>query len=466
MKKTITFILIFVIIFNFINLNIVEADLEDNIKYAFYSFIVALNAYNVYTFSINSLEKLFNSFYDSMDSMERNEFVNSLKYAVGSNGIINIHMLYGINSWIREMFKKGFNTKEIPYNPIVDDIQLTESEFRKVKEKRFDIRETRIGSFYINGYGAYVNVGIQPSKCTISYSNGEYHTMNGAPDPPLYGNEWYITIQLRTESDGNDYVRVYVSNTVAQKAIYIPYRGSIDHTTYDKVNYYAGEAVDYPMEKEVDDRPLSLPIPLPSHGIPGVTQDGNNVVFDGTIDQFLDAIKDNIDYLDYAIDKVIDNAQSISHPIVDTVADTITWPATDVIDYPVPGIDYPDTTIPDSVESGIGETNSILQGIGSFIESIFAEPSVELDLLPLSNVNLKEKFPFCLPFDLSRLITGLESNDKQAPEIDFKFKVYNEEYSIPINFEIFNNIAIIVNWFVLIIFIIGLILISRKLIGG
>ncbi len=463
-EKFIAITLIFIMLFNIIGYKKVNADMDNITKAGLIAFLITMNIYNVATNTTNAVMTLFNDFWSKKTNSEQNDFVNSFKNVWKNSftsGIISVVSMPMIHSWIRENFSSGYNNKikeGIKSDLIINNFQS--------HEKVFYLNETRQGSYYVNGYGAKVVVGIPPNKTIIQFSNGQVKTYSGVPDPSPYVNK-YFTIRVRYDKNTNK-VQVHSYWAANQDWVYIPYVGIIEDSETEIINYYAGEAVDYPMERDVEDKYIPLPVPDVGMGIPGLDYDvGGNRVYDGTVDQFLDDALGNADYLDSTIDKLLEGGYNTSLPNVNVDAGTITWPATGSVTYPDTGvIEYPDVTIPEGIEEGIGETNSILQGIGSFVESIFSAPTVELDLSPLTNVNLKEKFPFCLPFDLSNLITGLKVDDAEVPNIELNFEVLNDEYTIPLNFDIFSDWAIIVNWFVLILFIIGLIMISRKLIGG
>ncbi len=486
-KKIISIFLILVILFNVLTINIYASSWWDNkvIRWAFVVFASTLNAYNVVASVVNA-RALFENWWYGLSAYDREDFYNNTK-SLFNLGVLDTAMIgYGINKWIKENMKSGFGSIYEESDFITDNIRyevyngrnyVTNLEIRKVDNKIKCIlffNGEEVGYTYI----VTINVKSLNSSKVIDYQIDPVSPSTGRSRFRYdYILEYTNTTNEVITKKSNGFTawqgttKALYDESNYNESLYNDYMEYIDEESKPNYigSYFAGEAVDYPMDEYPEDKPVILPAPNFDNPDMGY-DDAGNKVFDGTVEQFLDDALDNNVYYDKLIDNILDGslsgAGSTSNVNVNTNDGTITWPKTSVVDYPDTVIDYPDITVPDTVEEGVGEQTSILKGIGDFIENIFAAPSVELDLLPLSNVNLKEKFPFCLPFDLSRLITGLNSKDKKAPEIDFKFKVYNEEYSIPINFEIFNNIAIIVNWFVLIIFIIGLILISRKLIGG
>ncbi len=471
-EKFIVITLIFIMLFNIFQVKKVEADMDNITKAGLIAFLITMNIYNVATNTTNAIMTLFNDFWSEKTNSEQNEFVNNFK-SVWKNsftsGIMSVVSIPMIHSWIRENFSKGYGNYSI-------------IEYKEESKLIINIEDVESKYYYI------YNLGPSPQYSeNFIFSIGGYQIIGEyiGYDPDHYDKNWKIYYSDGTTTYAKLYsgtcrfdVRVYSTcidveygtnmNLLKIKRFYYNEEYNPVNTEDINIMYYAGESVDYPMEKEVEDKYIPLPVPDVGMGIPGLDYDvDGNRVFDGTVDEFLDGALGNADYLDSTIDKLLEGGYSTSLPNVNVNDGTITWPATGSVAYPDTGvIDYPDVTIPEGVEEGIGETNSILQGIGSFVESMFSAPTVELDLSPLTNVNLKEKFPFCLPFDLSSLITGLKVDDAEVPNIELNFEVLNDEYTIPLNFEIFSDWAIIVNWFVLILFIVGLIMISRKLIGG
>lgn len=85
-------------------------------------------------------------------------------------------------------------------------------------------------------------------------------------------------------------------------------------------------------------------------------------------------------------------------------------------------------------------------------------------------VSLKDLFPFCIPFDLYNIISAFNA-EPVAPEVEITLPVsYNgsnftwEDYTISLSD--FDSVATVVRIFEYVLFIIGLMLITRKLIEG
>lgn len=94
------------------------------------------------------------------------------------------------------------------------------------------------------------------------------------------------------------------------------------------------------------------------------------------------------------------------------------------------------------------------------------------DLPDIDSGGLATKFPFCIPYDLYNLFTGF-AGTAAPPKFTIPFKYYKQDdgtylidYDIVIDFEQLSDIAYICRWFVGIEFVLGLIFVTRKLIGA
>lgn len=85
---------------------------------------------------------------------------------------------------------------------------------------------------------------------------------------------------------------------------------------------------------------------------------------------------------------------------------------------------------------------------------------------------LFDKFPFCIPKDLYNLFAGFYSADSKAPKFVFPFQIlkrgdsYLIDEQITIDFSILDPVMPMFRWFVTISFTLGLVMITRKMIGA
>lgn len=155
----------------------------------------------------------------------------------------------------------------------------------------------------------------------------------------------------------------------------------------------------------VDVAPQSLPVP---YGLtfpwPLSSPKSISAYFGDTIDSLIEDIADIS--LDTFKESVIDLPKAIldSIPVPRVIVDE-----NDI----VTDIEVPD--IPDSSPDAKEQTG-ILGSILAFLKSIFDIPGdIKLNLEPLKNLIPKEKFPFCLPWDLAYILNMFKAEPK-APE--------------------------------------------------
>lgn len=81
--------------------------------------------------------------------------------------------------------------------------------------------------------------------------------------------------------------------------------------------------------------------------------------------------------------------------------------------------------------------------------------------------NLTTKFPFCLPFDLVNSFKVLQA-EARAPRFEWNMKVdrFDIDETIEIDLEPFTPVAEILRILILLGFIVGLILLTRQIIGA
>lgn len=82
-----------------------------------------------------------------------------------------------------------------------------------------------------------------------------------------------------------------------------------------------------------------------------------------------------------------------------------------------------------------------------------------------------QKFPFCVPFDLARIVSDLQA-PSEAPELSFIilpenfFELGNEAYYVDIDFSMFSQFIAILRFFISLGFVLFLIILTRDIIKG
>lgn len=97
------------------------------------------------------------------------------------------------------------------------------------------------------------------------------------------------------------------------------------------------------------------------------------------------------------------------------------------------------------------------------------DPQEQTEMLGQTTINgLASIFPFCIPFDLKDLITKFNSIERKAPAITWNadFGGYGNFGDVTIDLSRFDNAAYIFRLLISIEYLIGLMLLSRYIIGG
>ncbi len=147
------------------------------------------------------------------------------------------------------------------------------------------------------------------------------------------------------------------------------------------------------------------------------------------------------------------------------------YPDNDVISFS-PSVDLANVR---SLSSSVAaDSDGVISSAGTSSSSLdLSVPSSvpSLNFTPLE-LDLSEKFPFCIPFDLVGLITSFSSSS-QAPSFTFNFPSINlgsfgnlQGASFIWDFSQFSTLASICRYFVLIVFVANLIKITRSILGG
>lgn len=166
---------------------------------------------------------------------------------------------------------------------------------------------------------------------------------------------------------------------------------------------------------------------------------------------------DNVDSLpipgDIAIPKEIPGVTDLPGIMDGVIGGTIPWPdIIDIIkDLPVDPTPDPDKPTEPDPDPELPEIPAVLpQGVSDKLK------------------DLSGKFPFCIPFDLVDCFKSFGSNEAaEAPKWDFTFKIpgTNKDYEFSVDLSMFDKYIPIFRSGVLILFLIGLIIGTRKLIG-
>lgn len=165
-------------------------------------------------------------------------------------------------------------------------------------------------------------------------------------------------------------------------------------------------------------------------------REGNTLVYQGDLESLvadLDIYYDDV--LGWLVNKDYTAVGSLPYVPVTVGEGVLTFPYVEVGDIPAPSI----PEIPDIFEPG----------------------DKSIDWSPLLNVNISNKFPFCLPFDFMR---GLEVLLSPSQVPSWTIPIMGNE--ITIDFSQFETLAKISRFFFTIMYIYVLIIVTKRIMGG
>ena len=139
--------------------------------------------------------------------------------------------------------------------------------------------------------------------------------------------------------------------------------------------------------------------------------------------------------------------------------------AVEGVDLPQSGVENPDVPVTPDLSGSTILLNNILSYIKSIPATIIGTGSLNFDAF--NNINLSHVFPFCIPFDL---ISSFQVFNRQPVEpvltLDFSGTVFEPVGTYTIDLTQFEPLAKIIRFFSYSFFVLGLVLVTRKIIKG
>ena len=139
--------------------------------------------------------------------------------------------------------------------------------------------------------------------------------------------------------------------------------------------------------------------------------------------------------------------------------------AVEGVDLPQSGVENPDVPVTPDLSGITILLNNILSFIKSIPATIIGTGSLNFDAF--NNINLSHVFPFCIPFDL---ISSFQVFNRQPVEpiltLDFSGTVFEPVGTYTIDLTQFEPLAKIIRFFSYSFFVLGLVLVTRKIIKG
>lgn len=232
---------------------------------------------------------------------------------------------------------------------------------------------------------------------------------------------------------------------------------NLDNYVTDKVNNqvlnYTGDGV---INREIDDKKTLTGSDIVNLNVDKLLENTANIA---------DDVKQNSSLLKQVYDSVVNSREAILKLAVDLAAVNTSAlsiasdlaavrSATDVITS-----DTFSKSISDSVSTSVSQ--SIGKTISTTLDNKFGnKDNKHINLDPLKNLIIKEKFPFSLPFDLKDSFTVMKSK-QIIPNFDLSIRGYH----MNVDFTMFDSLVKKARPFFLLMFCIFLILVSKKVLS-
>lgn len=124
-------------------------------------------------------------------------------------------------------------------------------------------------------------------------------------------------------------------------------------------------------------------------------------------------------------------------------------------------------SIAQQIEATNASTEAIVNAIIAATAAAAATGAGELDLSRMTLAQaVQTRFPFCIPFDLANAFSMFSAGSSAPPVWPVQWHVMGQTVSFTIDMTVFEPWAKIIRWSVLVVFNIGLILITRKIVRG
>lgn len=194
----------------------------------------------------------------------------------------------------------------------------------------------------------------------------------------------------------------------------------------------------------------------------------NDVVINGaTVDDYVSYMQDTgvLDYPDTNLGDYIPEPEPTAlpsnPPYIPPGLDIPSWTA-------APGYDAPD--IPQSLEDTVTDVlpkqqeaiQEKIDSIGEILTGADVNTETEEEQIKYTR-SLKEFFPFCLPFDLYNLLAQFNSS-RESPYFEIPFDTPWFSYTFVLDGSQFDSLAYVLRGCEVVVFAIGLILLTRKMI--
>lgn len=425
-------------ILNIITVNNVYASAVNNVyasvavpigSYKLLKFLIACATVGIGFNALEEAEKLMNEF--NRKYYDGGEPPNSKEIIMNLLGMQVVDSFFDIIDNIIDMFKDEQKKEGKNYYNYLDvgkiDLEFETQSFKVTPFKRKVI--------HFRGYNVYFEVvnGRLDVYTSVDREVGiSGWGINLERDPNVVVESMYIEKgkiyiygRMYTAVGGNYYARLRVTLDLPEQYEEVP-DGSVEYYLGRNSKILTGEEV-----TRDDVKYINL-MYIPVHKLEReITETGVKTYYKGTMEELLDDVINNTPWTQIVTDtpsKVYENEEG--KVVIDYEPGTEPEPAPEPEPEPENPFDIP-------------------------------KNDINLDFSPLYDINITEKFPFSLPWDVKRMVEMFKA-EREAPVWELPIK----EEKIIIDFNNFNDIARIARIMNLLIYVIGLVIITRRFISG
>lgn len=361
-------------------------------------------------------------------------FAGAVAVGVGVGVLVN-HLREKFTNFIKYGFPMNANeylTQNVSgYNGYVYFIQTYDSRLNRYRIRKIILQSGRIGSAFYNNNGQKFDLfNVDPNA--ITYLRKSNYNLDTGAESDITENSIVGTNSY--SSSFSDTYLVIADNYIPHFDTlqeYEAYKSDVQNGIITLPNIYSPDLIGQNGNQTYNDSNNNVP-------------DIRNIVPDGHDMTPVD-MDDYLDYVDQANDNTDndDVGQEVQGQEFEDFVNPYFQP---IPDEPI----TPDDPVgPEQPEFPVKPTPS--------------PEDIESNLVMTPDENLKDKFPFCIPFDIYDLISGLVA-EREAPVITCPVDVSGN--TVTVDLSEYDSIAELLRLLELILFIIGLAVATRSLIGA
>ena len=361
--------------------------------------------------------------------------------------------------------------------PIYNGIEITQTDFMNShNDNSYMIVSYKSSGNYYQGSGStanrilavgYIDGSFLKFKTVINGSPyTEYRYTNYTTTGSVQKNYYYETGQrgiyiIGEQSIQHNYFNLFPLKLVSNQASRDSYCDGLIFGTESLPKAYSPDLIGENGNLEADDENGNITVPDMKPQIDPGTQAGKPLTLQDW-QQFANAVQNNNNNTSPSgspdnatlFDNILDLIRTV---IPEQNPDPNPDPYSPPVVTPVPDPAYPDPVPDQQITENPQESENPQQ----------TENPIDTGK-PWRLPDLRQKFPFCVPWDIAKIFSKLKVNARQAPHISWRFNPPNTpiDYTFNLDLEDFEEVAALLRTLELMGFIVGLAFVTRYLIGA